>query len=155
MTAFILTFSGLVWRDLLHQGEAPKTAGGKLLILSGGQGRNRTALCKYSQHSTYGYRSESSGVGRGPTSMRLTIDIPTVGENSPMPDQPGSERQAAVKEAAKHAKASAEDILAKWTSLSIPDRRKIVTAFRAAMIPRRRAGRKPSEALSAAYTNWR
>jgi hypothetical protein len=59
------------------------------------------------------------------------------------------------KVAARHARASAADILRRWVNLSIPERRQIATAFRSVMIPRRRAGRKPSETLTAAYIDWK
>jgi hypothetical protein len=87
--------------------------------------------------------------------MRLTAHIPTVGEISPKPEHKSHLEPAAVHEAAKQAKASAEDILGRWDALSVPDRRKIVTAFRAVMIPKRRPGRKPSKAVTAAYADWR
>src|SRR5271155_5017143 len=86
--------------------------------------------------------------------MRLTAGIPTVGENSSQPEQ-AEVAPPAVHEAARQAKASAADILGRWDGLSITDRRKIVTAFRAVMIPRRPAGRKPSEAVTAAYIDWK
>jgi hypothetical protein len=85
--------------------------------------------------------------------MRLTTDIPTVSD-PPQPDRIDLE-PLALRGAAKQAKASAAEILARWDGLSVSDRRMIVTAFRAVMIPRRRAGRKPSEALTAAYADWR
>jgi len=64
-------------------------------------------------------------------------------------------RTAEIKGAAKDARASATDILRKWDGLSISGRRQIATAFRSVMIPRRRAGRKPSPALTAAYHDWK
>jgi hypothetical protein len=63
--------------------------------------------------------------------------------------------QAEALGAAKQARVSAAEILGKWDGLSASERRKVVTAFRAVMIPKRRAGRKPSEALTAAYTDWK
>jgi hypothetical protein len=57
--------------------------------------------------------------------------------------------------ARQHARASAAEILGSWVGLSVSERRQIVTAFRSVMIPKRRAGRKPSETLTAAYTDWK
>jgi hypothetical protein len=85
--------------------------------------------------------------------MCLTADIPIVRE---IPSETGeAEEQPAVHGAVKQARASATIILRKWDDLSFLDRRKIVTAFRLAMIPKRRAGRKLSEAITAAYTDWK
>lgn len=56
---------------------------------------------------------------------------------------------------AKRARACAEDILSKWNGLSMSERRQIVSAFRLTMIPKQRAGRKPSASLTAAYGEWK
>lgn len=86
--------------------------------------------------------------------MRLAASIPSPKPTAPEPDQAGL-KQAAVQEAARHARASAAEILARWGELAIPERRQILRAFRLAIIPRRRAGRKQIEALTAAYEAWK
>jgi hypothetical protein len=72
--------------------------------------------------------------------------------------QPGdvpNPKETAVQDAAGHARASAVEILGKWGGLSISERRRIVRTFRSALIPRRRAGRKQSETITAAYEAWK
>jgi hypothetical protein len=63
--------------------------------------------------------------------------------------------EMAVQDAARHARASAGEILRRWGGLSISERRQIVRAFRSALIPKRRAGRKQSKTITAAYDAWK
>src|ERR1035437_8697922 len=125
---------------------------GKCLKNSGGQGRNRTALCKRSQHPAYRDCSESCGVRIGVFLMPGDTANPKL--VSPEPDQAGSAKTA-VEGAARCARAAAVEILRRWGSLSTSERRQVVRAFRSAIIPRKRAGRKQSEALTAAYEAWK
>lgn len=112
------------------------------MILNGGQGRNRTALCKCSQHSTYRHYSESSGVRIGGYTLMHPGNVP-------------NPKATAVQDAVRHARGSAVEILGRWGGLSNAERMQIVRAFRSALIPRRRAGRKPSATLTAAYAEWK
>jgi hypothetical protein len=64
-------------------------------------------------------------------------------------------RREAGEDPAKHARACAADILSKWDGLSMSERQQIVSAFRLTMIPKQRAGRKPSASLTAAYGEWK
>ncbi len=64
-------------------------------------------------------------------------------------------QETAVQDAARHARASAVEILGTWEGLSISERRTIVRAFHSSLVPRRRAGRKQSETITAAYDAWK
>jgi hypothetical protein len=70
-------------------------------------------------------------------------------------DNASPEEQTAVQEAARHARTSAVEILKRWGDLSTSERRQVIIAFRSAIIPRKRAGRKQSEALTAAFEAWK
>ena len=47
------------------------------------------------------------------------------------------------------------EILMRWGGLSISERRQVVRGFCSVLIPGRRAGRKQSETITAAYDAWR
>jgi hypothetical protein len=86
--------------------------------------------------------------------MRLPAGAPNPKLAFPESDEAGS-GQTAFEGAARHARASAVEILTRWAGLSTSECRQVVMAFRSVLIPRKRAGRKQSEALTAAYEAWR
>jgi hypothetical protein len=72
-----------------------------------------------------------------------------------LPGDVPSPKDMAIQDAVRHARASAVEVLTRWGGLSISERRHIVRAFRSALIPRRRAGRKQSKTITAAYDAWK
>jgi hypothetical protein len=62
ITAYKLILNNLSRHYELCRTKLKKWLSSKLLILKSGQGRNRTALCKRSQHPAYQHHSESGGV---------------------------------------------------------------------------------------------